>query len=371
MPEPTAASLVPPVLWAAFALAFLFGAIAQRTHFCTMGSVSDIVNVGDWTRARMWILAVAVAILGFNAMVGLGWVEAKNSFYAGPRVLWLSALVGGLMFGFGMVLSSGCGSRTLIHLGTGNLKSLIVLLVLGISALVTLRGLTGVIRAATVDKVAIDLQPGQDLPSLVAAGTGWPLPMTALAIGAAVSALLIAWVVSRREGRSADVWLGGVGVGAVIVGVWWVSGQLGYLPEDPATLEPAFVATNSRRMESLSMVAPVGYALDWLMWFSDASKTLTIGIVAVAGIVLGSCASALATRSFRWQGFRKTEDLVNHVAGGVLMGVGGVLALGCTIGQGLSGLSTLSLGSVLAVASIVGGALLALRYQEWRFEKAG
>ena len=371
MPDTTAASLAPAVLWAAFALALVFGAVAQRTNFCTMGAVSDVVTMGDWTRMRMWVLAVAVAVVGFNAMVGLGWIEAKNSFYAAPRLLWLSAIVGGLLFGFGMVISSGCGSRSLVHLGTGNLKSLVVLLVLGLSALVTLRGVTGVWRAATVDKVAVDLAPGQDVPSLVAAAGGWPVPATALVVGAAVGLLLLGWVVARPEGRTRDVWLGGIGIGAVIVGVWWVSGRLGFLPEDPSTLEPVFVATNSRRMESLSMVAPVGYTLDWLMWFSDVSKVLTVGIVSVVGVVIGSFGAAVASGSFRWQGFRKTEDLGNHLVGGALMGVGGVLALGCTIGQGLSGLSTLSLGSLLAVAAIVGGALLALRYQEWRFERAG
>ena len=177
------------------------------------------------------------------------------------------------------------------------------------------------------------------------------------------------WVLRRPEGRSFDVLLGGIGIGAVIVAVWWVSGQMGYLAEDPNTLEEAFLATNSRRMEALSMVAPVGYALDWLLFFSDKSKTLTIGIVSVAGVVLGSAAVALATRSFRWEGFANVEDTGNHLVGGLLMGVGGVTALGCTIGQGVSGVSTLSLGSALALLGIVGGGVLALHYQVWRLER--
>ncbi len=142
--------------------------------------------------------------------------------------------------------------------------------------------------------------------------------------------------------------------------------MLGHLAEDPNTLEEAFLATNSKRMESLSMVAPVGYALDWLMFFSDKTKLLTLGIVSVAGVVLGSAGSALAAREFRWEGFASTEDMVNHLVGGTLMGVGGIAALGCTVGQGLSGVSTLSIGSFLALAAIVGGAVLALRYQVWR-----
>ena len=134
------------VLWAALALGVVFGAIAQRTHFCTMGAVADVVNIGDWTRMRMWALAAGVAMMGFNAMVALGWLKASNSVYAAPALLWASHLVGGLMFGVGMVLASGCGSKTLVRIGGGNLKSLVVFGVIGLSAWATLRGITAVLR---------------------------------------------------------------------------------------------------------------------------------------------------------------------------------------------------------------------------------
>ena len=369
MTEIDAAHLASRVLWAAFGLAAIFGAIAQRTHFCTMGAVSDVVNMGDWTRARMWALAIAVATLGFNAMVGLGWIAAKNTIYAGPQLRWLSALIGGVMFGFGMVLASGCGSKSLVRLGAGNLKSLVVLLMLGISAFATLRGITGVLRVNSVERVYLELATGQDLPSLLASASGIAVPRLAVWLGGAVALLLVAWVLRKAEGRTYEVWLGGLGIGAVIAAMWWVSGVPGHLAEDPNTLEEVFLATNSRRMESLSMVAPVGYALDWLMFFSDKSKLITLGIVSMAGVLAGSAVSALATREFRWEGFANTEDMVNHMAGGLLMGVGGVVALGCTVGQGLSGVSTLSLGSFLALGAIVSGAVLALRYQVWRLER--
>lgn len=371
MPETDPADAVPVVLGLAFAAAALFGAVAQRTRFCTMGAVADVVHMGDWTRMRMWVLAIAVAMLGFNAMVGLGWLEARHSLYAGPRLLWLSAVAGGLMFGFGMVLASGCGSRNLVRLGGGNLKSLVVLLVLGLSAFATLRGITGVLRVQTLDRVRVELPAGQDLPSLLAAASGVAAPTLAAALGATFALLLAAWVMRRPEGRTGEVWLAGVGIGGVVVAVWWVSGRLGYLAEDPDTLEPAFLATNSRGMESLSMVAPVAYALDWLLFFSDKARVLTIGIVSMAGVTVGAAAQALLAGSFRWEGFAGVEDTANHVAGGALMGVGGVAALGCTVGQGLSGVSTLSLGSFVALAAIVAGALLGLRYQAWRVERSG
>jgi uncharacterized membrane protein YedE/YeeE len=358
------------VLWATFGLSVVFGAITQRTHFCTMGAVSDIVNMGDWARMRMWIMAMGVAMIGFNLMVAIGWLDAGKSIYGGPRFVWLSAIVGGAMFGFGMVLASGCGSKTLVRIGGGNLKSLVVFVVLGVSAFATLKGITAAARVATVDSVSINLSSGQDLPSLLAGGTGLAKGTLAAVLGLAIGGALVVWALARAEGRSADNLLAGFGVGAVIVGVWWVSGRLGHVAEDPNTLQEAFAATNSQRMESLSFVAPVAYTLDWLMFFSDKSKLLTLGIVSVVGVVVGSAAYALASKSFRWEGFRDAQDTGNHLVGALLMGVGGVSALGCTVGQGLSGMSTLSLTSFVAVAAIIAGAVAALRFQVWRIERA-
>jgi hypothetical protein len=164
--------------------------------------------------------------------------------------------------------------------------------------------------------------------------------------------------------------IGGLIVGAVIVGGWYVSGHLGYLPEDPQTLEEKFVATNSGRMESYSFVAPTAYLLELLLLWTDQSRVLTFGIAGVLGIIAGSAAMALATRSFRWEGFASVEDIGNHVVGGVLMGFGGVTALGCTIGQGLTGISTLAVGSFLALGAIVLGSVAAVRYQMWRIERS-
>ncbi len=370
MQESDLPGLVATVLWAAFALAVAFGAIAQRTHFCTMGAVADIVNIGDWTRMRMWVLAIGVAMIGFNAMVAIGWVEAGNSVYAGPSLLWLSNLVGGLLFGVGMVLASGCGSKTLVRVGGGNLKSLVVLFVLAIAAYATLRGVVAVLRVATLDTATIALPAGQDLPSLLAFATGGSRRMLALLVGGGLGLALVAWVLSRPEGRGADVLLAGLGVGAVIVGAWWVSGRLGFVAEHPLTLEASFLGTNSRRMESLSFVAPVAYTMDWLILFSDTSRVLTLGIVSTLGVVLGSALVALASGSFRWEGFAGVEDTTNHLIGATLMGIGGVTAVGCTIGQGLSGVSTLALGSFIALGGILAGGVLGVRYQTWRVERS-
>ena len=361
-------SLTTRVLWAAFALGTLFGAIAQRTHFCTMGALADIVHVGDWSRLRMWALAAGVAVLGFNAMVALGWVKAADTLYAAPSLAWASHTVGGLMFGIGMVLASGCGSKSLVRAGGGNLKSLVVLLVLGIAAFATLKGVTAVWRLATLDAVKLALPAAQDLPSLTA-GLGGSLAQRATWLGAIIGGGLVVWGLRQPEARQPQALLGGIGIGVLVLALWWVSARLGHVAEHPQTLAEAYLATNSQRMESFSFVAPIAYLLDWLMFYSDQSQHLSQGVVAALGVVVGSAVVALAQRTFRWEGFGGVADTARHLGGAVLMGVGGVTALGCTIGQGLTGLSTLSLGSFISLAGIITGAVLALRWQAWALER--
>jgi uncharacterized membrane protein YedE/YeeE len=366
---PDVAALASQVLWAAFLLAFAFGAIAQRTHFCTMGAVSDAVTTGDTTRLRQWALAIAVSIAGFWALVLAGQVDPAKTLYSGTRWLWLSAAAGGLLFGFGMVLASGCGSKALVRIGGGNLKSVVVFVVLGIAAFATLKGITAVVRVATVDKVAADFGAQASLAGATAAATGLALPLAGALAGAVAAAVLAVWALRGPDFVRFDNLLAGIGIGAIITAMWWVTGHMGYVPEHPDTLEEAFLRTNSGRAEALSFVAPVAYALDWLMFFSDTSKHLTVGIVAVCGVIAGSAAVALASRTFRWEGFGGPRDLANHLAGAMLMGVGGVTAMGCTIGQGLSGLSTLAATSIVAVAAIVAGAVAAVRLQVWQLER--
>jgi uncharacterized membrane protein YedE/YeeE len=364
--ESNPAALASIVVWGGVALGFLFGAVGNKTHFCTMGAVSDVVNMGDWNRMRMWLLAIAVATAGASALQLAGLVDLSKTIYTSPRFTWLSYVLGGLLFGIGMTLASGCGSRTLIRIGTGNLKSLVVAIVLAITAYMTLKGVLGVFRVAALDSVGATLAGSQDLPSLVGAALGFDKKLALEALGLGLALGLFVFVFKAREFRTFDNVLGGVVVGLVVVGGWYLSGHIGYLAEDPATLEEKFLATNSGRMESLSFVAPQAYSLELLMLWSDKSRVMTFGIASVLGMLAGSLAWSLATRTFRLESFRDAEDLINHLVGGALMGFGGVLALGCTIGQGISGLSTLALGSVLAFFSIVAGAALTMKIQYWR-----
>ncbi len=364
MKEVDPAAIAHTVALGAFALAFIFGAVANKTNFCTMGAVSDMVNMGDWGRMRMWLLAIAVAILGASALQLGGVVELSKSIYTGPNFPWLSYVVGGLCFGVGMTLGSGCASKTLIRIGGGSLKSVVVFVFLGISAYVTLRGLFGALRVAVLDPVALHFATGQDLPSLLTQAFGADKKTMLMLASALVAGLLLLFVFKDRDFRgSFDGILGGVTVGLVVVGGWYLSGKLGYLAEDPNTLQEAFIATNSGRLESLSFVAPQAYTLELLMFWTDASRIVTFGIASVLGVVAGSAAYALASGNFRWESFRDAGDTANHMAGGVLMGFGGVTAMGCTVGQGITGFSTLALGSMLSFLSIVAGAALTMKWQ--------
>ena len=363
-------SLRHTVAWATFAIAFVVGLAMSRSNFCTMGAVADIVNMNDWGRMRMWLAAIGVAILGTQALAWAGVIDPAKSIYAAPRLLWLSHVVGGLMFGVGMVLASGCGTKTLLRAGSGNLKSLVVFVVMGLFAYMTLKGLFAVLRTLSVDRVSIELATGQDLPRLLAAGEPGRIGTLRIAIGLLLGGGLLAFAFASREFRAQRAnLLGALAVGLGVVGVWVISGVVGHLAEDPRTLEEAFVGTHSTRMESLSYVAPAAYTLELLMLWSDASRTVTLGIASALGLLAGSTVHALATRSFHWEGFGGAEDTANHLVGAALMGVGGITALGCTVGQGVSGVSTLAVGSIIALVSMIAGGVAGVRYQAWRVER--
>ncbi|MBK6865561.1 MAG: YeeE/YedE family protein [Ideonella sp.] len=342
------------ILWLAFAAAFVCGAIGQKTHFCTMGAVSDIVNMGDWSRMRMWLLAIGVAILGSAALHAAELIDLGKSIYRTPNFTWLSYIVGGMSFGIGMVLASGCGSKTLIRIGSGNLKSVVVFLVLGVVAYMTMRGVFGVFRVTVLEKAALTFPGGQDLPALLmAAGVDAKLAFWAavLAIGGGLTAFCL---LKRLLDPSTNL-LGGPGTGLAIVAAWYVSGHLGYLAEHRKRWKKPSSPPTAGAHGVADLRRPQAYTLELLMLWSDTSRKMTFAIATVLGVIAGSGAWALVTRSFRWEGFASVEDTASHLIGAALMGFGGVVAMGCTVGQGITGFSTLALGPIVTFA-IVGAA---------------
>ncbi|MBI5261767.1 MAG: YeeE/YedE family protein [Bradyrhizobium sp.] len=332
-----------------------FGAVVQRTNFCTMGAISDLVLMGDGRRFRAWCLAIAVAVIGTQALHFGGIIDVDKSIYLTTNLGWVGAIVGGAIFGLGMTLAGGCGGKTLVRLGSGNLKSLVVALVLGVFAYMTLRGLIAVLRVRLEAATNIDLKAhgltSQNVGELAGAAFGLPsgparvLAATALALGLLVFCLHNAEF--RRSGRDL---LAGLLVGLTVVAGWIVTGVLGADEFEPAPLA------------SITFVAPVGESLQYLMTFTGS--TLTFGIAVVAGVVAGSFTTALATGTFRVESFVDRGDLIRHLVGSALMGAGGVMALGCTVGQGITGVSALAFGSLTAWVSILGGGYLGIKLLE-------
>jgi hypothetical protein len=281
---------------------------------------------------------------------------------------WLSLLLGGTLFGIGMTIAAGCTNKNLVRVGGGSLRSVVVLTVLAISAYMTLKGLFGQWRASYLDPVSVDLSQwgfsAQGLPQVLAKLTGLPDKTALLITLSAVGLGLLAFVFKDKRFRAnLSHVFGSVVLGLVVVAAWYLTGHLGY-GEDPETLETVYFATNTRTLESMSFVAPVAYNLEMLMMWTDKSLRMTFGIASAIGVVLGSFAYAISTRQFRWEGFASMEDLRTQLIGAVLMGFGGVTAMGCTIGQGLSGVSTLAVGSFIALAGIVGGAVATMKWQQ-------
>jgi uncharacterized membrane protein YedE/YeeE len=347
-----------------FVLGFIFGAIAHKANFCTMGAVADIVNVGDWGRMRMWLLAIAVAITGANALDWTGLVELTRSAYVAARCPWIAYIVGGIFFGIGMTLASGCGSRSVVRAGGGNLKSVVVLVFLAISADMTMRGLFATARVEVLSAVAIHFDQGQDLPWVVATQFGVGRHGLQLWITALIVVPLLFFVFKDRTFRAThEQVFGGLVLGLVIVGGWYVTGHIGFIAEDPETMQEAYLGSRTARPESLTYVGPVANTLEWLQYWTDKSAKLSFGVAVVFGTLLGSFSYAMLTRNFRWESFASAADTRNHIVGGILMGFGGVTAMGCTIGQGITGMSTLSVGSFLVFFSIVAGAAATMKVQ--------
>ena len=362
---------VSPATWVlagGFALAFVFGFIANKTNFCTMGAISDVVNMSHWGRMRMWLLAIAVAIVGSSLLQFFGLVDLSKSVYYRPTLPWLSLALGGALFGVGMTIAAGCANKNLVRLGGGSLRSLVVLVFMAISAYMTLKGLFGQWRASYLDPIALNLASlgldSQGLPQAVAKWTGLSDKTALLASMAVLALALLVFVFKNKRFRSNTLQVSGaIALGLMVVAAWYLSGHIGY-GESPETLETVYFATNSRTIESLSFVAPLAFNLELLMLWTDKSLHASFGIVSVLGVVLGSFVCAVSTQQFRWEGFASLEDLKTQLIGAVLMGFGGVTATGCTIGQGLSGLSTLAIGSFIAVAGIVAGAVVTMKWQQ-------
>jgi len=343
-----------------FLIGIVFGAVSNKTNFCTMGAVSDWVNIGSKDRLRAWFLAIGIAILATQIMQAQGVIDLGEVMYLTPNFGWLGHVLGGFVFGVGMTLASGCGQRTLVRLGGGNLKSLVVMILLGFTAYMTMRGLLALVRVNVIETTNINLSGSgiadQGIGTLIVAATGIEnTTMVNWAVTALLGGGLVAYACAAKSfWRSLDNVLAGVVIGLIIPAGWYVTGVIGFDDFDPV------------RVGSYTFIAPTGESLMYLQTFTGS--TINFGIAAVFGVILGSFLYVLLTGKFRLETFVDRDDMIRHILGGVAMGFGGVLALGCTIGQGVTGMSTLALGSLLTLLSIIFGSALTMKVEYYRLD---
>ncbi|MEO1204811.1 MAG: YeeE/YedE family protein [Pseudomonadota bacterium] len=347
------------LMWAGLAIGIAFGAIVFRTNFCTMGGISDMLSFGDTRRFRAWLLAIAVAMIGTQTIQYAGFVDTNTSMYIGSTFTWLGHVLGGLLFGFGMVFSGGCASRNVARVGGGDLRALFTLVVMGLFAYMTIGGIFGLLRQSTQQLMAVDMEDmGQETTNLgTAASAAFGLDP---ATGGLMFALIFGLVTIGfcfAEPRFRSSWtniLAGVGIGLCIVAGWAATG-LAFDEFADTVVSPI----------SLTFVRPSGDTLEW-MQRSTAVGLPSFGVATVFGGMLGAFLMAMAMGRFRLQTFTDTSDTLRTLFGAALMGIGGVTALGCTVGQAMTGISTLAIGSFVTFAAIVAGAVFGVRALEYQ-----
>lgn len=340
----------------------VFGFIVQRTNFCTMGSISDIMNFGDYRRFRSWLLATAVAILGATAIEMSGVADLAGSIYLTPNLNWLGNIVGGLLFGYGMVFAGGCTSRNLIRAGGGDLRSLVVIIVVGIFAYMTIGGLLGPLRVMIFDPVTVNLADygieTQRIGDILAMVTGLEAGNVRIGVLAVILIALLGYIFKDKDFRASPVHItAGVGIGLCATAGWMLTG----LAQDDFADVPVALA-------SLTYVRPSGDTLDYLMRFT-AYAVPSFAVVTTLGALLGGFLGAVSQRKFHIATFANSSDTIRNLFGAALMGIGGVVALGCTVGQAVTGASTMALGSYITFAFIIIGGVIGMKYMEYLLMK--
>jgi uncharacterized membrane protein YedE/YeeE len=365
------------MLGAVFAIAVVMGAVTSKTNFCAMGAVSDWVNIGNTGRMRAWVFSMAVALAGVIGLEAAGVVNLSSETFPPYRTAnfaWIRYLLGGFMFGVGMTLASGCGNKTLVRIGNGNLKSLVVLAVGAACAYLMMwtplfeKAFLPWVAATTINLQAYGVA-NQELGTILAGMFGMAMSRHLnIVVALAVLAGMLVFCFKSADFRyEHDHILGGAVIGAAIVAGWWLTGgPVGREWKEYADM--ATVVPSRVQVQSYTFVSPMGDTLRYLLEPANFSL-VNFGVVALAGVILGSSLWAVLTGQFRIEWFASWGDFVNHVIGGVLMGTGGVLSMGCTVGQAITGMSTLAIGSILTFFAIVIGAAGTMKYQYWKITR--
>ncbi len=353
------------VIFGGFLIGFFFGGLSQSSRFCILGAISDYYLFQRTERLKLYLLVLVTAILGTQILIFNDFINASDSYFLKRPQPFMSYIIGGLFFGFGMTLASGCTSRNLVKLGEGDLKALLVIITVGISSIATMKGIFSELRV-NIPSIFHFNESKLDIISIIASlSTDNRLIIRALLI--IICTCIISFFFLRlifMNTFNKRLFFFGVCLGLTVVGGWYLTGVVGFISEHPDSLEAEYLNTNSRTLESLSFVGPIGYLLDLLMNWSDNSKFISFGITCVIGTIFGSWISAKKNDQILISSFCSAKDFLHHLLGGILMGTGGVVAIGCTVGHGLSGLSVLFIGSIIVCISIFIGSIVGLKYLE-------
>lgn len=331
---------------AGFAIGLAFGVVGLLSGFCLLSSLRDWWTADDGRKIRSYAIALAVSILGVQFIANAGIVDIGKSLYLQPSFSAPLIFIGGLLFGLGMVLSNGCASRALVLIGKGNVRSLVVLVIIAITAQMTLKGLIAPARLAFLQWTQIT-PSAVSLPALLAQ-VGIDATTARLAVVLLVAGALFSFAFSDRQFRRARGQIAaGFVVGSLVVAGWLATGWLGVDEFNPIPVT------------SLTFIAPIADTVQYAMFSTGLS--LNFGIALAVGVVVGSVVTSLLTGRFQLEGYTSANHMLRSISGAALMGSGGAMAYGCSIGQGLTGLSTLALPSFIAAAGIITGAALGIR----------
>ncbi|MEO0790906.1 MAG: YeeE/YedE family protein [Pseudomonadota bacterium] len=309
-----------------------FGVLAQRARFCLRRGVAG-PETERLPALGTWSAALATSVLATSLLVSGGVLDFSEHRFLGSNVPLLAIVIGGLMFGVGMVLTRGCASRLTVLAGSGNLRALVSLVVFAIAAHATLKGALAPTRV-WVSSVSVDFGAITSLAALPGGAAVWGVAL----------AILLAVFATRSGARARDLAMG-VGIGALVVAGWYGTGVVLADDFDPIPFE------------SLALTSSSTETLFWLV--AGTAITPGFGVGLIGGVLVGAGVSALLSGEFRIERFEADTPVERYLGGSVLMGVGGVLAGGCTLGAGLAGVSTMSFAALAALVSIVAGAVLA------------
>jgi hypothetical protein len=322
------------------------GFAARYAKLCSFGAIEDALMGADTRRLRVFALALGIAIFGTQALVVAGLLDLSLTSYAPPALPMLAVALGGVMFGLGMALVGTCGFGSLVRLGNGDLRSLVVVLIFGAAAYATLRGFLAAPRIDYLEALALPMPDAAraELGSLLSLAFGADVrAIVALVLGVALCWLAIG---DRRLRRTPRLMAAGFVLGVAVVAGWLVT----TMASDEFAAAP--------RPQSLTFVSTVGKTI-YAGVFHPAGFA-DFGVASVLGVVIGSFVAGLINGEWRWEAFDDDREMRRHIAGAVLMGVGGILAGGCTIGQGMTAGSVLSLSWPFAIGGIVVGARLGI-----------